>query len=106
MLFITPQAAEQITKAAATSQIQEDLALRVEARRREDLSIEYLIGFDKPNLQEDLKAAGDSQIEVVYNGKCKELLENATMDFGEIEGEMNFIFLNPNDPHYVPPKEA
>jgi iron-sulfur cluster assembly protein len=36
-----------------------------------------------------------------------ELLKGATLDFVELEpGQFNFIFMNPNDPEYVPPKES
>ena len=34
------------------------------------------------------------------------LLDAATLDFVELDvGEPKFIFLNPNDPTYVPPSE-
>jgi iron-sulfur cluster assembly protein len=35
-----------------------------------------------------------------------ELLKNTVLDFVEIEpGKQQFIFMNPNDPGYVPPQE-
>jgi len=32
------------------------------------------------------------------------LIGGMEMDYVEIDGEMKIVFLNPNDPHYVPPK--
>jgi len=102
MLTITPLAAEQIIKAAQESNMQA-LAFRVEARRNpSDQSIEYLIGFDEAKDGDVKVDAGE--ITVVFNHSCEELLKGTTIDFDDIEGEPSFIFMNPNDPHYVPPK--
>ena len=36
----------------------------------------------------------------------KELLNGTVLDYVELEsGQFNFIFMNPNDPHYQPPTE-
>ena len=43
-------------------------------------------------------------VDIVFKPVYKELLEGAIMDFVEIEeGNPSFIFINPNDPNYVPP---
>jgi len=43
---------------------------------------------------------------VVYSPDDAPLLQGATLDYVELEsGQSDFIFLNPNDPHYVPPQE-
>jgi len=102
MFEVTPNAAEQIFKSAKQSDIQGQ-ALRIDARETADKGFEYLIGFD--DIKPDDVHIVTSGIDVVFTQSCKALLNGATMDFVKIEGEMNFIFLNPNDPTYIEPKK-
>jgi iron-sulfur cluster assembly accessory protein len=103
MFEITPNAAEQIFKSAKQSNTQ-GLALRIDVRETPDQGFEYLMGFDEIHPSDvHVVTAG---IDIVFADKCKALLNGAKMDFVEIEGQMNFIFLNPNDPTYVEPKES
>ncbi|MBE9561760.1 MAG: iron-sulfur cluster assembly accessory protein [Proteobacteria bacterium] len=104
MLEITDRAAAQILQSAKKNDIKE-IALRLAPYIKPDGSIEYnRMGFDEVK-------DGDIQIhcegvKVVYEPSYQDLLEDAVMDFVEIEaGEFSFIFLNPNDPNYVPPKK-
>ena len=44
-------------------------------------------------------------VEVVVGPASTELLTEAVLDYVELEpGDFQFIFMNPSDPHYVPPK--
>ncbi len=103
MLTITGQAIAQIRTAAEQGGA-DGMALRIAARRGHDGSIEYAMGFDEAQ-------PGDARIaltglEVLIAQASAELLQNVVLDYVEIEpGEHRFIFLNPNDPHYVPPHE-
>jgi len=105
MMTITKRAAEQILEAAKQGNMQ-GLALRLAPFRKEDGSIEYnRMGFDEIK-EEDVLISSDG-VDVVFESVYKELLNGATLDFVEIEpGQFNFIFLNPNDPNYVPPKQT
>jgi len=101
---VTERAAQQIQKAAEQGNVK-DPALRLAPLRNADGSIEYnKMGFD------DIKD-GDVHIhtegvDIIFEPVYKELLEGAVMDFVEIEaGNPSFIFMNPNDPNFVPPKE-
>ncbi|MDM8567697.1 Fe-S cluster assembly protein HesB [Candidatus Halobeggiatoa sp. HSG11] len=104
MLKVTDRAAVQISKAAKDGDMQE-LALRLAPYTKSDGCIEYnRMGFD--NVKDDDIRISCEGIEVVYAPSFQNLLEDAVMDFVEIEaGELSFIFLNPNDPNYVPPKD-
>ncbi|NIP74107.1 MAG: iron-sulfur cluster assembly accessory protein [Gammaproteobacteria bacterium] len=103
MLKLTDNAIKQVLDAAEKADAQ-GMALRVAARYKEDGSIDYAMGFDTPT-QEDARS-NQGGVEVVVDPTSVELLEECTMDFVELEpGEMQFIFMNPNDPHYVPPKK-
>jgi iron-sulfur cluster assembly protein len=100
---VTKAAAKEIRRSADAGDA-EDLALRVAARRGDDGSIEYRMGFDEVGL-DDLML-NSSGVDVVIGKDDKALLSGATLDYVEIEaGEHRFIFLNPNDPHYEPPTE-
>lgn len=104
MITITEKAAEQIRISAEQSGMQE-LPLRLAAQRMPDGHIHYGMGFDDASHPEDqtFTLAG---ITVVIAPPSVELLQGATLDFAEIEpGKFEFIFLNPNDPHYKPPKD-
>lgn len=103
MIVITPQAAQQIQQAASASNAQ-GLALRIEIQPKEDGSFNYLMGFD------DQKQVGDLELEqngvqVVIGQHSKPLAQGMTLDFVDLDGQMEFIFLNPNDPYYQPPQE-
>lgn len=104
MITITPQAAEQIRKAAQQAGVN-DLYLRLAARLADKGAIEYGMGFDD-------KAEGDVQFEtndirVLVAPGSVELLTGATLDYVEINpGEQRFIFINPNDPSHKPPQPS
>ena len=62
------------------------------------------MGFDQKKT-EDVFISSEG-IDIVFESKYKELLQGAVLDYADIEqGQMHFIFLNPNDPHYTAPKE-
>ena len=48
----------------------------------------------------------DKAVEMGVADGDRAAMEGATLDYVEIEpGDFNFIFMNPNDPSYVPPTE-
>lgn len=103
MFRLTDAAIRQVSISAERSDAAGD-PLRLAARMNEDGSIDYLMGFDAANDDDIRVQCGD--IEVVIAPEYQRLLDGATMDFVEIEpGEFRFIFMNPNDETYIPPKE-
>lgn len=100
---LTAAAVEQARKSAADIDAR-DVALRIAARRRADGSIEYAMGFDE---QADVDTTREYDgLTVVVAPTSIDLLSGAVLDFVELEeGRSEFIFLNPNDPTYVPPTE-
>jgi iron-sulfur cluster assembly protein len=80
---ITESAAQQIAVAAKQGEMP-GLALRIAARRRTDVGVT-----------------------VVVAPTSTELVDGMTLDFVEMKpGRSDFIFLNPNDPHFVPPESS
>ena len=104
MFKITDNAAKQI-KVAAEQSDAGNMVLRVAAKANQDGSIEYGMGFDEAN-EADIKVEhGD--VEIVIDPASNDLLEDATMDYVELDqGQFHFIFMNPLDPNSTPaPKE-
>jgi Fe-S cluster assembly iron-binding protein IscA len=60
------------------------------------------MGFDEQN------KTGDQTIQVedvlvVVDAASQPLLQGMTLDFVELDGQLEFIFINPNDPNYQAP---
>lgn len=102
MLTITEHAAKQI-RAAAKQGRMEGMALRVAAKRKPDGAIEYAMGFDDIDGKDTrISAYG---VDIVVAATSTELLKDTVLDYVELEpGDFQFIFMNPNDAHFVPPK--
>ncbi|NOR51001.1 MAG: iron-sulfur cluster assembly accessory protein [Gammaproteobacteria bacterium] len=103
MIIITPQAAKQIRISAEKGQ-SEGMVLRIAANKLDDGSFEYGMGFDVMKDDDiDVKCEG---VSIIFAPEYGPMLKGMTIDFVEIEnGEYKFIFLNPNDPSFVPPIE-
>jgi len=103
MIKLTPAAAEQIRLSAKQSN-SEDLPLRIAASKNDDDSFHYGMGFDESK-DDDISIPVDD-IEIIVSPVSAEILKNTTLDFVELEpGKQQFIFMNPNDPEYIPPVE-
>lgn len=103
MFKVTPQAAEQV-RAAARQGGTDGMALRLAAQQRPDGSIDYRMGFDE-GTEDDIRFSSEG-VQIVIAPEYVPLLDAATLDFVELDkGESQFIFLNPNDPTYVPPAQ-
>lgn len=100
MITLTNAAIEQVKSAAALSGA-EGLALRLAARKNDDGSMEYGMGFDEPS--DDDLAFKFGELDVVMGGEYGPLLNGTTIDYVELEpGQFHFIFMNPNDANYQP----
>lgn len=104
MFEITESAAEQVL-AAARQGGTEGMALRMAARQKEDGSFDYLMGFDEVK-DEDIRINSHG-VEIVMAPEYVPLLDETVMDFVELEeGNQSFIFMNPRDANYSPPRDA
>ncbi len=101
-ITVTEAAAKQIGETAKQGEMQ-GMTLRIAAKRKQDGSIDYAMGFDEAKQNDDrIEASG---INIVVAPTSAELLNGMTLDFVALEsGTTEFIFLNPNDPHYIPPE--
>ena len=104
MITLTPKAAEQVKQSAKQNQM-EGMPLRIAARRDEQGSIQYAMGFADQQNENDMSYVSRG-VDLMVPPDSVELLKGTTLDFVELEpGLFYFIFLNPYDPDYVPPKE-
>ncbi|MGW8246934.1 MAG: HesB/IscA family protein [Acidiferrobacterales bacterium] len=106
MITITAAAAEQIQTSLADDD-NEDLRLRIAARQGADGSFEYAMGL-VIDINDGDFSTEISGIPLVVEESNRPLLEGMVIDFVELEEGQpkSFIFLNPNDPNYVPPTDG
>lgn len=94
MINITAAAAKQIL--ISSSSEPQGTALRVAAKRSEDGSIQYGMGFDSEREGDFLFDSHGVTFVVAPNSAP--LLEGTTLDFVEMQpGDFQFIFFNPQD---------
>lgn len=105
MIEVSPSAAKQIKKSALESNM-EGMPLRIAATRNSEGAIHYGMGFDDVGNQQGTdKKFVSNDIEIVVAESSLDLVNGMTIDYVEIEPkQFHFIFLNPNDPSYQPPK--
>ncbi len=105
MITITAKAAEKIRESARQSEA-ENMLLRIAVTDNSDGSFHYAVGFDETKNETDVCVKSE-ELELVYSADQSDKLKNMVIDYVELEpGKENFIFLNPNDPTYVPPSGA
>lgn len=103
MIKLTPAAAKMIKQSAKQSNLT-GLPLRLACSKMQDGSFHYGMGFD--DVKEDDITHTSEGIDVIVSTTANEFMNGMTLDYVEIEeGNMQFIFLNPNDPNYVKPTE-
>ncbi len=104
MFKITAAAAAHIRQSAQESG-STNLPLRIAAKKKNDGSLDYGIGFDDPH-PEDQRIESEGIVLLIAPAHLP-LLEGACMDYVNLEsGESVFIFLNPQDANYQPPTEV
>ncbi|KAG1665703.1 Cobyrinate a,c-diamide synthase [Nymphon striatum] len=79
------------------------LPLRIAIKVMPDGSFHYNMGFDDNSHTGD-KTFDEKDIHFVVDAASIPLIGGMTMDYVDIEGTMEIVFLNPNDPNYKPPQ--
>ena len=102
-IALTEPAAAQIKEQLPDQQA--GVMLRVAVRKVDDGSFDYAMGFDEMEREGDQRFTVH-KIPLVVGVESLALVRGMTVDYVELEpGRHEFIFLNPNDPAFVPPKE-
>ena len=103
MIKVSDTAAKQI--AISIEQMEGDkLPLRVAISVNQDGSFHYNMGFDD-NSRDGDTTFEEKNINFVVDVATLPLVGGMTMDFVEIDGKHEIVFLNPNDPNYKAPTE-
>ena len=103
MIKVSDNAAKQVM--ISLEQMGADvLPLRIAIKVQEDGSFHYNMGFDD-NKHEGDKSFVEKDIGFVVDAASLPLIGGMTMDYVEIDGKHEIVFLNPNDPNFKPPKE-
>ncbi|MGB1109773.1 MAG: HesB/IscA family protein [Gammaproteobacteria bacterium] len=104
MIEVTDQAVEQIKKAAEQAKLNpKDFGIRVAVNRKNNGDFDYVMGFDEES--EDDLVYRKKGVKTLAHPAYAEMLRGCVLDFVELEpGQFEFVFMNPNDPSYVPPK--
>ena len=99
---ITEDAAEEILQSMSQTN-PTTASLRIAAKRRPDGSIDYAMGFDEADDTDTVLE--QYSVEMLIGITSLDLLAGALLDYVQLEtnGDKEFIFLNPNDPEFVPP---
>ena len=100
MITVSKAAAEQILDSTKQGE-SAGMKLRLAANKKEDGSIEYAMGFEERDLDDDIFFDSEG-VKIVVSAGCFELLKGTELDYVKLDDneEMQFIFKNPNDPNY------
>ncbi len=101
MITVTDAAQDQIDKSRAESNTP-DLPLRIAIQVQQDGKFHYQMGFDDNINADDTKIDGTN---IILDPGTQPIADGMAIDFVEIDGKMEFIFINPNDPTQQSPTE-
>lgn len=103
MFTVSKEAAAELKRSMMHHDF-DDMPLRIAAQKNVEGAIEYQMGFDEAGPGDVMIGSGG--IDVIIANEHKVLLNGTRLDYVEMDdGNKHFIFLNPNDPTYVEPKE-
>ena len=96
MITLTPEAAQQIRESAKQGNMQ-GMPIRVAVTVRDNGEFHYALGFDDTSRDGDntFKSEG---IDIVVAPQSIERLTGTVIDYVELDGKKEIIFVNPNDP--------
>ncbi len=96
MITLTPEAAQLIRESAKQTSMQ-GMPLRVAVTLTPTGEFHYALGFDDTNREGDNLFTTEG-IDVVVAPQSMEQLNGTVIDYVDIEGKKEVIFINPNDP--------
>ncbi len=103
MFTVSAEAATQIKKSIIETKAEGE-PLRVAVEKNDKGEFHYQMGFDDSSKYGDVKAVSEG-IELVVDAASANLVAGMMIDYVNIEGKMEFVFMNPNDPNYKAPEE-
>lgn len=101
MFSVSPEAAVQIKK--SLSQLGTSDPLRVAVENKEG-NFHYQMGFDDSSKFGDVEFVSEG-ITLIVDAASTDLVSGMLIDYIDLEGTMEIVFMNPNDPNYKAPEE-
>lgn len=103
MIKISKKAADQILSSAKEGGM-DGMALRLAVKKDDNNAFEYGMGFDETT--DDDVQVQENGVTIIFSPSILDLLKDMTIDYVEVEeNKPQFIFMNPNDPNYIPPEK-
>ena len=103
MIKLTDAAAKQV-KISLEQMGDVEVPLRIAIKVKENGAFHYNMGFDS-KVSEGDKTFDEKRITFVVDAVTLPLVGGMEIDYVDIEGELQIVFLNPNDPFFKPPAE-
>jgi iron-sulfur cluster assembly accessory protein len=104
MIKVSDAAAKQV-KISLEQMGDVEVPLRIAIKVQENGSFHYNMGFDS-TISEDDKTFDEKRITFVVDSGSLPLIGGMEIDYVEIDGNQEIVFLNPNDPHFKPPRKS
>ncbi|HIO93695.1 MAG TPA: iron-sulfur cluster assembly accessory protein [Leucothrix mucor] len=102
MYTVSEDAAAQI-KVSLSEAGNKSEPLRVAVEKTEDGTFHYQMGFDSSEKFGDTKFNSEG-VELVVDAASAPLVSGMLIDYIDMDGSMEFVFMNPNDPKYKAPQ--
>ena len=102
MFTVSPEAATQIKVSIAQTGTN-DMPLRVAVEEREG-AFHYQMGFDDSSKFGDVEFESEG-VKLIVDASSTSLVGGMLIDYVDLDGTMEFVFMNPNDPNYKAPEE-
>ncbi len=103
MFTVSAEAAVQIKKSIIKTKV-EGQPLRVAVEKSATGEFHYQMGFDDSSKYGDVNAVSEG-VKLVVDAASANLVAGMMIDYIDMEGKMEFVFMNPNDPNYKAPEE-
>lgn len=103
MFTVSTNAATQIKISIAQTGV-DGQPLRVAVERSAEGVFHYQMGFDDSTKYGDTHTVSEG-VKLVADATSSELLNGMMIDYIDLDGTMEFVFMNPNDPSYKAPEE-
>jgi iron-sulfur cluster assembly accessory protein len=103
MFTVSTEAAAQIKLSIVQTDV-DGQPLRVAVEKSDAGEFHYQMGFDESTKYGDSHSVSEG-VKLVVDALSGELVMGMMIDYIELEGEMKFVFMNPNDPSYKAPQE-
>ena len=102
MYTVSEAAAAQI-KVSLSKAGNKSEPLRVAVEQTQDGTFHYQMGFDSSEKFGDTKFNSEG-VELVVDAASAPLVSGMLIDYIDMDGNMEFVFMNPNDPKYKAPQ--